>query len=381
MAIDLQATLKTLTAQPTTSYPFLSIYLDWTPDGNGRRPSLMILEQELDRIGAELAGEPEPRQSFEADREQIMTYVSREAPDEAKGLAIFACYGEAVWMPLPLQVSVETQVIADRYPHIFDLARISDDYETFAVVLADGQDAQIMVFALNEGELAGETEASERIKRFSEGGQAQMLFQRRTQNLVKAHGKEIAAELDKVIDRYNVQHVIVSTNDSVKAAVVGQLSQKANALLVDTINLDKSAASMQAVMDAIAPMMEQVERQQEADAVAELEEQNYPDGLGVVGVGDTAMALFKGQVRTLLVLGSFAGEGSECTSCGMLRPGQRQRCPYDGSEMQPVNLREALAARAIQQGAAIQVVENSDYLAKHEGLGALLRYNDKARGA
>jgi peptide subunit release factor 1 (eRF1) len=65
----------------------------------------------------------------------------------------------------------------------------------------------------------------------------------------------------------------------------------------------------------------------------------------------------------------------------MLSAGQREKCPYDGAELRPVDLREAFAARAIQQNAAIEVVESSDFLDQHEGVGALLRYRDNARTA
>ena len=76
------------------------------------------------------------------------------------------------------------------------------------------------------------------------------------------------------------------------------------------------------------------------------------------------------------MLGSFGGAGGECPNCGMLRAGRREKCPYDGAELLPVDLREAFVARAVQQGADVQVIEASDYLAEHDGVGALLRYRD-----
>jgi hypothetical protein len=61
---------------------------------------------------------------------------------------------------LPIQAAVEISIVVERYPHIFQLAR-----------------------------LIAETKALEKIKRFDQGGQAQMLFQRRTDNLIKARMK------------------------------------------------------------------------------------------------------------------------------------------------------------------------------------------------
>jgi peptide subunit release factor 1 (eRF1) len=95
-----------------------------------------------------------------------------------------------------------------------------------------------------------------------------------------------------------------------------------------------------------------------------------------VGVSETALALTKGQVQTLIILNSFNGTGGECPNCGTLRAGLRPTCPYDGTEMQQIDLREAFTQRALQSGATIQVVEASEYLEQNGGVGGLLRYRD-----
>ncbi len=376
MVDNLQAALQELTACPSTDHPFLSVYLDWTPDGNGRRPSLQLLEQELGTIAARLAGDSAHRAGFEADRQRIMDYVNREAPKSARGLAIFACDGAGIWHALPLQAPLETRIVADRYPHVFELARLIDEYETCAIVLAEGQESRIFVIALNHAEQVGETEASEKIKRFDQGGLAQMLFQRRTDNVIKAHTKDIAEQLDKIIKRYDVRHVVIAGNDAIKGIVMDSLTEPIKQKLIDYIHLDP-ASSLKTILETVEPMMRKAERRREADTLAELEKQmTAKGGLGALGLTDTAMALSKGQVSTLLLLQSFGGAGGECPNCGTLRAGQRTKCPYDGAAMQPVDLREAFTARAIQQNAAVHVIEASDYLAAHDGVGALLRYRD-----
>ena len=382
MALDLQSTLQKLTVQTSTEHPFLSVYLDWTPEGTGQRSAPRVAERELKRIADRLADRGADLDSFNADRERILEYLAREAPDDARGLAIFACQAEGVWMPLPLQVAVENEIVEDRFPHLFNLARVLDDYEPYAVVLADAQESRILVIALNDPRTVAETEAAEEIKRFDAGGQAQMLFQRRTDNIIRAHTKDIAEELDRIIKRYDVRHVIIAGNDSIKGMVMETLPASIKEKLIDYIHLDITA-NMQSIMEVIEPMIQKVEREQEAADAAELEDQAYPAGLGVVGVSDTAQALSKGQVRKLLMLQSFGGAGGECPNCGTLRAGTRLKCPYDGTEMQQVDLREAFTMRAVQQKADVQVVAASEYLDQHEGVGALLRYrdNEQARAA
>jgi peptide subunit release factor 1 (eRF1) len=372
----LQAALQELTAYASSEHPFLSIYLDWVPDGNGQRPSVRILEDELAAISGRLAGDAAHREGFEADRRQILDYVSQEAPREARGLAIFACHDQGVWVALPLQAPVETRIVADRYPHTFDLARLIDGYETSAVVLAEGQESRIFLIALSAAEQVAETEAPEKIKRFDQGGIAQMLFQRRTDNVIKAHTKDIVAQLAKIVKRYDVRHVIVAGNDAIKGLILDSLTDPIKEKLIDYIHLDPNS-SMKAILETIEPMIHEAKRRQELADLAELEKQaTAKGGLGALGLTDTAMALSKGQVRTLLMLQNFDGEGSECPNCGTLRAGRREKCPYDGAELRPVQLREAFTTRAVQQSAAVHIVESSDYLAAHDGVGALLRYRD-----
>jgi peptide subunit release factor 1 (eRF1) len=371
--------MQELTAYQGADHPFLSIYLDWSPDGNGKRPSMRVLDDELNAIAARLAGDAAHREGFEADRQRIMDYLNREAPKDARAIVIFACHDQGIWTALPLLAQVETRIVADRYPHTFELARLIDDHENCAIVLAEGQEARIFVIGLHNAEQVAETEAAEKIKRFDQGGQAQMLFQRRTDNLIKAHTKDIAEQLEKIIARYDVRHVIIAGNDSIKGMVMESLTEPITSRLIDFIHLDPNS-NMNSIMETVEPMLRAAERRQEADLLAEVEKHaTAKGGLAALGVADTALAISKGQVQTLLMLHGFGGAGGECVNCGMLRAGQRDKCPYDGAELRPIELREAFTARAMQQDADVQIIAESEYLAAHEGVAALLRYRDEDR--
>lgn len=377
METQLQSALQTLAAYAGDDAPFLSVYLDWRTDGAGKRPALRVLEDELAAAARPLADDAAHRDGFAADRERIMTYLNREAPKDADAIVIFACSERGVWTALPLQAAVDTTVAVDRYPHIFQLAQLIDDHEPCVVALAEGQEAHIFLLGLTAAEQVAETEASEKIKRFDQGGEAQMLFQRRTDNLIKAHMRDLSRQLEQIMARHDVQHVIIAGNDAIKGMVMETLTAPIAARLLDYIHLEPNSG-MDAILEKVEPILREAERRNEADRLAALEEQaSAPDGLGALGVSETALALSKGQVQTLLMLRSFRGSGGECANCGALRAGQRDTCPYDGGAMRPVDLREAFTARAVQQSAAIEIVEASDYLAAHDSVGALLRYRDE----
>jgi peptide chain release factor subunit 1 len=374
-----QSILQALAAYPSADNPFLSIYLDWKPDGNRKRPSLRLLEDKLATVAGRMAGDAVYRDGFAADRERIMTYLNREAPKDAQSIMIFACHDQGIWTTLPLQVAIDTTIVVDRYPHLFQLARLIGDHEQCAVVLAEGQEARIFVIGLDDAGQIAETEAAEKIKRFDQGGQAQALFQRRTDNLIKAHMRDLAAQLEHVIARHNVQHVIIAGNDSIKGMVMDSLTAPITTRLIDYIHLEPNS-NMKTILETVGPMLHEAVRRKKADRLAALEKQATAlGGLSALGIAETALALSKGQVQTLLMLQNLSGTGGECINCGMLRAGQRGTCPYDGGKMRPVELREAFILRALQQSADIEIIDSSDYLMAHEAAGAILRYRDESQ--
>lgn len=376
MATNLQAVLEEMTAYPSTEQPFLSVYVDLTPDGNGRRPALQILEQDFERIAAQVKARGTGLDSLEADRQRIMDYINTEVPVEARGLIIFACDAEGVWQAVPVQVPVETQLVEDRFAHTFNLARIVDDYETYAVVLVDSQESRIFVVSLNEAEQAGGSEAADEIRRFEAGGWAQMLFQRRIDNVIKAHTRDMADQLNRIIKRHDVKHVVLAGSDSIKGAVRDSLPKQVQEMVVDFVHLDLTA-NIQSILESIEPLMRDVERQQEAADVDTLEAQvNTKGGLAVIGVENTAMALSKGQVRQLIMHQGFQTLGSRNPNSGFLYQGMHQKDPFDGTELEQVDLREAFTAAAMQTGGTVQIVEANEYLEQNGGVGAILWYRD-----
>ncbi len=152
---------------------------------------------------------------------------------------------------------------------------------------------------------------------------------------------------------------------------LGTLDEQIKARLIDYVNIDPKS-NLDAVRETIAPLLHAAERQQEQSDLDALADLLATRG----GLADTALALSKGQVRTLVMLRSFSGSGRECASCGMIQAGSTGQCPYDGGELRPADLRQLFPARAMQQNARVQIVERSDLLDQHEGVGAMLYYRD-----
>ena len=377
MTTRLLQALRDLSAIPRSEHPVLSIYLDWGVDSNGQRQALTLLDQELTRLGGELEGSGEGRDSFEADRARIMAYLDTEAPREARGLALFACNASGLWAAIPLPVSLPTQVLVSAAPQLYEFARVLDDHEPFAVAVAEGQQAQIYVMSLEGNEQVEDTSAREEINRVKVGGWSQLRYQRHTGFMLQLHMNDMAAALQDTIDRYGAEHIVILANDSIKGHVRKALPPQLHERLVELGSYQRTD-DPEELFASLAPLMESVERQQEQELLERMHDQlASKGGLAFAGEQEVAQALLKGQVDTLLLSAAYeGGPGGECPTCGVLRPGQRQRCPYDGSELQPVELREALVTHTLRQSGRVEVVGIDGALAEQGGVAALLRFRD-----
>jgi len=90
---------------------------------------------------------------------------------------------------------------------------------------------------------------------------------------------------------------------------------------------------------------------------------------------DTLAALNERRVQTLLLAPGFDGQGRRCPTCGLLVAEAAQRCPADGTPMEPVDhLREAVVESAVVQGAEVLVIHHHPDEEPRQGIGAVLRF-------
>ncbi|NJM08911.1 hypothetical protein HC891_26020 [Candidatus Gracilibacteria bacterium] len=372
----LQAILQTLSAEARTEQPFLSIYLDWTTDSNGKRPARTILQQELDRIDTKLEQRSEQRASFERDRAAIVRYLDEEAPRDARSIAIFACDAERVWVTVPLLIPLETYIAADRFPHVFQLARVLDDHEPVVVARAEGQDAEIFVLGLETMEQVATTSASETVNRVQVGGWSQLRYQNHNAFVIRSHMQDLAANIEQILAEHQAERLVVIGNDAIKGALLDVLPSALQQRMLGFVSFDRTVDA-EALYSGLEPLLREAEDIQEVEQIQRWENQlATKGGLACAGIDAVATALSKGQVDTLLIEQSFAADGRECPGCAMLFSDAWVTCPYDGSDLVAVPLREAFTARALGQSGAVQVVALRGMLGEQAGVGALLRYRD-----
>lgn len=196
---SLHEVLNRLAAFEPTTWPVISLYLDTGPDQHGRANFESFLRKELRARGKTFPLRSPQRESFERDTERLAEYLSDDLRPSANGVALFACAGaDGFFEDVQLDAPIEEHrlYVADR-PHLYPLARFTDQYPRYAVLIADTNAARLFVFGRGATVRTDDVSGT-KVSRTSVGGWSQMRYQRHVENYHLHHAKEVVAALERV---------------------------------------------------------------------------------------------------------------------------------------------------------------------------------------
>lgn len=392
--------LDTLIAVPPTALPFLSAYIDLTPELEGSyqsegwqgdkpplrswrrnetapglyRPGTTIMRALLSEKGAILPIRGPERESFDKDAARISTYLANEFDPASQGLALFACAGEGIWHAVELPVPVETRLVIDRTPYVSPLAYLEDTYDRYAICLADSQTARVYVVALGRAERAEKIKGPT-INYKMTGGLSQRRIQERIANAVSEHIREVSQRLEEIVQAENIPWIILSGDEIAKTEFKRHLSDWAWERVVEVNRLPTSLPEHEAIEQTLETILA-AERAEAHDIVEQALDETLSDGLGAAGVEAVVMAMWRSAVDTLILDKEFHATGWRCVNnpSHVGEGGAPEGCPLGCGAAEPVELREELTMLALQTGATVEFVEASETLARMGGIAALLRW-------
>src|SRR3954447_3311896 len=239
---DFDAQFQRLLDFEPTTLPVISLYLNTQPDDHGRdRFEGWVQREFASRARTFAPGSPEAT-SFAKDGERIQQYVEKELKAAANGLAIFACYGanqffEAVQLGAPVE---EHRLYIYNQPHLYQLARLDDEYPRYAALVTDARSARIYVFGLGE-KVSDAKLKGKKMHRVKVGGWSQARYQRRVENAHKEHAKEAIDALERIVREEKIQHVVVAGDAAMLAVVEEQFSKQLEEKVVDVLRFDAKA--------------------------------------------------------------------------------------------------------------------------------------------
>jgi peptide chain release factor subunit 1 len=341
--------LKRLSDFEPNGFPVISLYLDARPGQNGRDNYQAFVRKEFRSRARTFASGSSERESFDLDVAQINRYLENELRPSANGLALFACAGAGLFETVEMEVALPGhRLYLYDQPHLYDLARINDEYPLYAAAICDTNSARLYVFGLGQV-LAKEEINGSRTRAVKVGGWSQARYRRHIENYHVQHLKEVAGALDRIVADENIRHVVLAGDEVAVSKLRAQLSQPLEDKIVDMLRLDINAADAE-VLKATLDSLRRQDAEDDAARVERLRQECRSGGLAVAGPESTLEALNVGQADEVLISASLQD--------------------LQGNEQKP----DELVTKAQQTGAAVRFIQDPELLAWADGVGALLRY-------
>jgi len=375
MATPLRDELDRLAGFAPSTCPVLSLYLDMRPDQNGRRNHATFLRKVFLERSRSLHGEA--RKSFDRDARRIWEYLEAEVPAAVQGLALFACSSaDDFFEAFQLAASFEQHwLFLGSVPHLYPLARLSDQYPAYAALLADTNSARLFVFRL------GRRDAHKRVtgvktRRSVVGGWSQARYQRHCENFHLHHMKEVVAVLDRVVHAEAIGHIVVAADDTARPFLMERLPKHLAEKVVDILHLPINTPEHTVLAETL-DALRQRDAETDAERVAAMIDACAAGRLAVVGPEATLDALAMGQVEELLIATRPDALRRPRTLPADSPPGPIEvdtTAPQATIDTDRIKLAGELVARAQQNAARVRFIEDSARLEEVGGVGAILRF-------
>jgi hypothetical protein len=362
LSLNLPQALERLAAlKPSVEVPYLTLTLNWQPEG--QRPEVrsgkLIFEQQREEFLGQYEPHTPAHTSLSADLDRIAEYLDTVDPS-AQGIVIIACHARGVFAPYPLGVPVDdTRFMTGPLPSLAMLERIADDYSVYAVLAGDQQNVTLMVVTQGQREQETTFESHLWPAHQQQGGWSQMRYQRGANERVSQFAKKIAEETRDRMNEAGIDSLVLALSEPLVTAIEGELHPSIRERVVGRVSVQDSATTTQ-IIDAAEPAIANAEREREREAVQTIQDNRGEGQRAVVGADDVLVALQSGQVMTLIMNEDFHGEGWADFSLpiyGLGDPPKQHPAGGDVKNIVPVALEEEMLRLAIQTGASIEMVQ------------------------
>ena len=374
--------------------PFFSIYINAEPGQNGRDTYPTWLKTQLSDEEQKYKDDEGQLARFNEVKARINSFVESEADAAANGIAIFARLGEGEFFEV-VQLDVpfpESSFHSGERPHIFPLARAVYENPRFAVLWADTNKADIYVFG-GETRIRSDVDLDSNVASIensvtsgtSAGGWSQQRYQRRRENFHMQHAKEVIAELEELMKKVEVDHLVIcGDEETILPVFKPQLSKPLEEKLIGTV----SASQYESPEELREKALEVINIETATSQQKKIEQLN--DGakssakMGTLGVEDTLAALANGQVQELVIASNIDSiDYSKKKVKKILKEYEPGDDTAPAKALSAIGdagaIADQLIIRAINTGARITFVTDESTLANDGGVGAILRFSTNAQ--
>jgi peptide chain release factor subunit 1 len=385
--MELTNQLKELAEFTPEGLPVISLYLNTQADQTGRANFDPFVRKEFKKALQSYPAGSAERQSVEADVERIQNYLDTELQPSTNGLVIFACSGaNGFFKALQLEAPIENhRLYIYRQPHLFPLARLSEQFQRYAALITDTNSARLYVFAIGE-KVSEETIQNDVINRTRVGGWSQARYQRHVDNYHLQHAKEVVDMLETVVREENIDRIILAGDEVILPLLREQLPKQLEEKIVEGLRLDVKTPEHEVAARTLEALRE-YDARDDKERVSQLLDEYRSGGLATAGASDTLMALAMGQVDELFLTASLREievEKEEIdkslvvgASTGALKEVVTDTATEGDGELSRklvIRVADELVVRAQQTAAKVKFIEDAALLEEFGGIAATLRY-------
>ena len=354
----------------------ISVYLNLDPsqvptagDAQSRMNAVLNEAEKTDRTDLT----HEQKASLRSDFDRIGRWFDDDFDrDGAQGVAIFAAGLDNLWRPLTLPEPVPDGVKVGRDLYLAPLVPLVTRADGTIVAVVGREQGQL--FRLRAGRLEEIAEHfDEAPGQHDQGGWSQARYQRHIEKLVQEHLKGVAEELDRSRRRAQTPKIVLVSSEEIRSEFTDALSTEAREALVGWTHA-KSSATPAELLEAVTPVLETAEADDESKALARWREEAGRNGRAASGWEETLEAASDARVEVLLF-----NEGSDqpawrCPACGRAAMAEGS-CPLDGRRLEPTDAGLDLAVhQTLAHGGTVWAIRHHEDLAPVGGIGALLRF-------
>ena len=372
------AALRRLSALRPERGKVLSLYLNLDPSDFGTHPArasaITSLLDEADRRTRENGFAHDEQVALREDVERARRFFDEEfSAQGVASLALFACGPAGFFEALRLPRAVASEAVVDDTPWVEPLARLGTR-ERLCVALVSRRTGRILRGgrdSLEEGAAVNDDVHGWH----DQGGWSQARYQRGIEKEVEDHLQRVCARLFEDWKRAPFDRLVVGATPELFPVFEHHLHPYVRETLAGRVDVDVEVAGPDDVARAVEPLLDELDREREREALERLEAGLGSDGRAAAGLDRVLSALNERRVETLLFADGRAAPGVSCPRCGWLGAAEDQ-CPLDGT---PVDRREnvledAIGAAVLQSAEPLAVRHHRDALTPHGGVAAVLRF-------
>jgi len=318
------------------------------------------------------------KESARGDIERVMRLSGEFRSNGIHGKAVFACAGQDIWKEYDLPPTLgSTQLFIDRHFHLKPLAHLLGASPLLGIVLVDRHRARI--FDLRLGELTEREDLFHPVPRRGrsdgfggyEGGHAQ----RRVEDEVRQHFKNVAENIKELLDKGIFEKWILACQDAYRSLFEPQLHPYVSQALIGRFHADLGHVVKDEIRSHAQQILESWQDHRRRELVRDTLDQARSNNRGVTGLRRVLRSLELGEVQTLLIGENLQGHAVECSGCGHIDAHLVSYCPVCGRATQEiVDVGEAILPWVVRRDIETFYVKDDPEFDKIGNIAALLRY-------